>query len=138
RHPEDPRDPRARVPVDRAIPPGVVRARAGLDAEREAARDVVLDLQVPGHRRGRAPREARGVEQAGAVAAGGDGGAGDRDPAAGNRKRAGTPARHGHPARRRIRGAAERMILAYLVRRRLYGVLTVLGVLVFLFVLFFM
>src|SRR5262249_272462 len=120
-HPPHGRDRRGRAPVDRALLPRGLRALPRLAREREAPRHVVLDAQVQGRGPGASSRGAAGLERAHPLA--GLWGRG------GGRRRGG--ARCGHlPARAAV--------IAFLVRRLAYGVATVLGVLLFLFVLFFL
>src|SRR4030042_288807 len=111
----------AGAPLDRALPSRVLRSLPALGEKREAARNVLLDPQVPGRRSGAARAAARGVEPAGAGARLCDGGAGGG---------AGDPRRGDL-----LPGGA--VMGAYVVRRIAYGFLVVQGVLLFLFVLFF-
>src|SRR5262249_43974540 len=120
-HPGDARHPGARAAVGGALPPRVVCPHPRLGAQREAARHVVLHPQVPRRRRRAPGAQAPRVEQAGEVAGMG---------AARDRRRLRTGGAHG------VEEAA--MIVTYLLRRLTYGVVTVLGVLLLLFVLFFL
>src|SRR5690606_33316444 len=119
--PRGARPARARAALDRALPPRGLRARAPLARGREADGPAGAGLEVLRGGR-RAPRaRARGLERAGALAGAGAGRAGAGGVRAGRRDLAAGAAR----------------VTAWLVRRLLWGLLTLLGVLGFLFVLFF-
>src|SRR5262249_7848788 len=120
-HPRAARHPRARAALDRAVPSRGLRAGARLAARNEAERARGAGVEVPGRRPGAARGAAQRLEPAGALARprGGRGRGGVR--------RAGLP--------QLAPGAA--VVARWLVRRLAWGVATVLGVLLFLFLLFF-
>src|SRR5690606_31675603 len=119
--PRGARGARDRAAVDRAVPPRGLRAGARLARGRQADGPAGAGLEVlrGGSRAARA--RAAGVERAGALAGVRAGRAG------GGRARAG----------RRDLAAGAARVTAWLVRRLLWGLVTLLGVLGFLFVLFF-
>ena len=102
----DARDPRARAPVDRALPYRGLCALPRLDPQREAGRHEPADRQVRRHRSAAAPRAARRVEPPDRVAGVGARGRvrGDRDARAWSRS-------SGSASSARLRGAAARLRL---------------------------
>ena len=121
--PRDARDPRAGAALDRALPPRELHALPRLGAQREADRALAPDGPLRG-RRLRAAR-ASGARNGTSRCAG--------PPGRWRRSRSAVVA----PGRRHL-PAREAMMLAYVIRRSAYGFVTLLGVLLLLFLLFFL